>query len=147
MRFLIALAVIAVTVYSVIDCARADDHQRRGLPAWLWVTVIILLPGVGGLVWLVVSRLAGEQRPGPTVRQSRPLAPDDDPDFLAGLSRTAPPQPPTARSPEPDQSAAPRDQAEPDDDTAAPDSDGSAGEPSREEDSTRGEDRGRRSPE
>lgn len=147
MRFLIALAVIAITVYSVIDCARADDHQRRGLPAWLWVTVIILLPGVGGLVWLVVSRLAGEQRPGPTVRPSRPLAPDDDPDFLAGLSRHAPPQPPTARSPEPDQGAAPADQSEPEDDAAPPDRDSPGGKPSRGEDSTREEDRGRRSPE
>src|SRR5699024_12056575 len=68
-------------------------------------------------------------------------------DFLAGLSRHAPPQPPTARTPEPDQGAAPADQSEPEDDAAPPDRDSPGGKPSRGEDSTREEDRGRRSPE
>ncbi|WP_022917159.1 PLD nuclease N-terminal domain-containing protein [Ruania albidiflava] len=142
MRFLIALAVIAITVYSVIDCTRADERQRRGLPAWLWVTVIIVLPGVGGLVWLLVSRLAGEQRPRPPVRPSRPVAPDDDPEFLAGLSRPTPPQPSTPPAPEPEQR--PNPPAGPSSDDAAP----PAGDDPEEERPTRGEDpRGRRSPE
>ena len=100
MRFLVALAVIAITVYSVIDCVRAEDRQRRGLPAWLWVTVIIVLPGVGALVWLLVSRTAPDPRPRGYTRPSRPVAPDDDPDFLAGLARQTPRESPQAPAPD-----------------------------------------------
>lgn len=131
MRFLIALAVIAITVYSVIDCVRAEDSRRRGLPTWLWVTVIIVLPGVGGLVWLLVSSMGGEPRSRGYSRPTRPLAPDDDPDFLAGLSRHTPPRPP-ANPP-----AASSEEEPP----AEPSGDDGAAHPDQEED------RGRRSPE
>ncbi len=141
MRFLIAFAVIAVTVYSVIDCVRADDRVRRDLPAWLWVTVIIVLPGVGGAVWLVVSHLAGEPRPRP-VRRSRPLAPDDDPDFLAGLGRPTGPQPPQRPAPPPGQGDPSGKQPPRGDGGTHPDSD-----PPGDEHPTREDGHGRRSPE
>ena len=120
MRFLVALAVIAITVYSVIDCVRAEDRQRRGLPAWLWVTVIIVLPGVGGLVWLLVSRTAPDPRPRGYTRPSRPVAPDDDPDFLAGLARQTPRESPQAPAPDvpetPEQTAPEAEESSPEQD-------------------------------
>ncbi|WP_147918652.1 PLD nuclease N-terminal domain-containing protein [Ruania zhangjianzhongii] len=151
MRFLVVLAVIAITVYSVIDCARAEDRQRRGLPAWLWVTVIVVLPGVGGLVWLLVSRTAPDPRPRGYARPSRPVAPDDDPDFLAGLARQTPRESPQAPAPDvpetPEESGSERDQSSSERDD--PDEDREQrGKPNSEdgEQPTR-EDRGRRSPE
>lgn len=142
MRFLVALAVIAITVYSVIDCVRAEDRQRRGLPAWLWVTVIIVLPGVGGLVWLLVSRTAPDPRPRGYARPSRPVAPDDDPDFLAGLARQQPPATPEAPAPDvPDAS----EETAPEADENSPERDDSD-EGGGDDQPTR-DDRGRHSPE
>lgn len=143
MRFLVALAVIAITVYSVIDCVRAEDRQRRGLPAWLWVTVIIVLPGVGALVWLLVSRTAPDPRPRGYSRPSRPVAPDDDPDFLAGLARQPPretPQPPAPEVPDTPERAASED------DRSGPDRDEQEDGHQDGDQATR-DDRGRRSPE
>ncbi|HIZ36949.1 MAG TPA: PLD nuclease N-terminal domain-containing protein [Candidatus Ruania gallistercoris] len=143
MRFLVALAVIAITVYSVIDCVRAEDRQRRGLPAWLWVTVIIVLPGVGGLVWLLVSRTAPDPRPR-RPRPTRPVAPDDDPDFLAGLARQQPRETPQAPSPDvpekPAQDASDADDAGPDQQQEGDGHGEGDDQPSRD-------DRGRHSPE
>lgn len=83
MRQLLALLVLAVTVYGIVDCAQADSRTRRGLPLWAWVVLMLLLPGVGAIIWLVLSRMpTGTPRP-----QTRPVAPDDDPEFLRYLER------------------------------------------------------------
>jgi len=42
--------------------------------------------GLGAVAWLAVGRPRGP-RPAPPQQQARPLAPDDDPDFLRGLGR------------------------------------------------------------
>lgn len=84
MRQLLALVILAVTVYGIVDCAQSDDRTRRNIPLWVWVALMILLPGVGAIIWLVISRLT---TPGPEVRRDRPLAPDDDPEFLRELER------------------------------------------------------------
>lgn len=84
MRQLLALLVLAAVIYGIVDCAQADARTRRNLPLWVWVALMILLPFFGTVIWLVVSRLT---TPGPEVRQSRPVAPDDDPDFLRELGR------------------------------------------------------------
>src|SRR5699024_8604050 len=83
---------IALTVYTVIDCVRAERWERRGLPLWLWILVIVVLPVLGALTWLI-SRWTTPQ-PGPGGRPATrpgPTAPDDDPDFLAGLNRSGGP--------------------------------------------------------
>ncbi|WP_156741484.1 PLDc N-terminal domain-containing protein, partial [Occultella aeris] len=112
MRFLLVLAIIGLMTYAILDVARTEDPRRRlGLPAWLWVAVIIVTLGVGALIWLIASRLpiatggstdggAGDH-PGPRTprRPARPVAPDDDPEFLAGLNRPTPPE--VTKAPEP----------------------------------------------
>ncbi|MFV0425578.1 MAG: PLD nuclease N-terminal domain-containing protein [Beutenbergiaceae bacterium] len=84
MRQLIALIILGLTVYGVVDCARADDRDRRGIPRWAWLVVIVLLPAIGSIIWLISSRTGradgGSTRPGP-------IAPDDDPQFLRELER------------------------------------------------------------
>ena len=84
MRQLLALLILAVMVYAIVDCAQADARTRRNVPLWVWVALILLLPGVGAAIWLVLSRMAA---PPPVVRQTRPVAPDDDPEFLRELER------------------------------------------------------------
>lgn len=84
MRQLLALLILAVTVYAIVDCAQADARTRRNVPLWVWVALILLLPGIGAIIWLVLSRLVA---PPPPVTRDRPLAPDDDPEFLRELER------------------------------------------------------------
>lgn len=101
LRILPAVLLIALVVYALIDCVRTpDEDMPAGIPKVLWVVLIIVFPGIAALAWVVVSRVArataessSNRRPGlwsspspqrPT-RRTGPLAPDDDPEFLARL--------------------------------------------------------------
>lgn len=107
MRYLLSLLVIGVMVYAIIDCVRTEDSRiRLGLPHWVWVALIVVLPGIGAVIWLVVSRFTrggasapsswdAPRRSGP----ARPIAPDDDPDFLAGLNPAPRPVEPSPDEP------------------------------------------------
>lgn len=114
LRYLPFILLVALVVYALVDCVRSDDADMPvGLPKALWVILIVVFPGAGALAWLVVSRVsrqaAGQvrggsgpvghpSRPGPRRPAPRPIAPDDDPEFLAGLGRPRPAEPP---APEP----------------------------------------------
>ncbi|WP_206515496.1 PLD nuclease N-terminal domain-containing protein [Georgenia faecalis] len=102
MRYLPFILGLALVIYALVDCVRSDDSRLPvGLPKAVWVVLIILFPGIGAIAWLVVSRAArfsapdrGARRPGtaaggprPSRRPAGPVAPDDDPDFLANLDR------------------------------------------------------------
>jgi uncharacterized membrane protein AbrB (regulator of aidB expression) len=89
-RVLAAVALLAFTVYCVVDAVQSDDHQVRGLPKILWIVLVLLFPLVGGIAWLIAGRptslldvLFGDRNQGGGPRG--PLGPDDDPDFLRGL--------------------------------------------------------------
>lgn len=77
----LGLTLVILTVYSVVDCAVFDRKRIRGLPRWVWIFVIVLVPLIGPLLWLFV----GHGRATPTTRSFRSVAPDDDLDFLRGL--------------------------------------------------------------
>lgn len=108
------LAALAVWLYAVLDAVSSDRTQVRALPKGLWVTVVLLTFIVGAVGWLVYGRprASGTRRPtlgssGRTAWPERPgrsaagpanglfgrgsgrPAPDDDPEFLAGLDRRA----------------------------------------------------------
>lgn len=88
LRVVLALAVFAFTVYSVVDCAQTDEERVRNLPKLAWVVLILLFTPIGGIAWF----LAGRPQPllpppgarGRTGREG-PRGPDDDPDFLRSL--------------------------------------------------------------
>src|SRR4030095_16206954 len=97
LRLLPMLLILALALFAVIDCLSRDDDEVRGLPKVLWVLVILLFPLVGALAWFVAGRPhgvalpglgspGGERRfgfPGGLGRpNTRPVAPDDDPEFL-----------------------------------------------------------------
>ncbi|RXW33115.1 PLD nuclease N-terminal domain-containing protein [Propioniciclava flava] len=81
-RVLLVIAVIAVILYALIEAIQADGDRVRLMPRWLWIVAIVLLPGIGALGWLVVGR---PPRRGSGGAPRRPIAPDDDPDFLRRL--------------------------------------------------------------
>jgi hypothetical protein len=88
MRVLPVLLVLGLVVYCLIEAAQTDTAQLR-LPKPVWLLLILLLPVLGALAWLLVGR----PRHGADVsgQQRRPVAPDDDPDFLRKLGRDTPP--------------------------------------------------------
>ncbi|OKL53945.1 hypothetical protein BSZ39_06775 [Bowdeniella nasicola] len=96
-RVLPIILVVALMIYALVDCAMTPrERVPRGLPKGLWL-VLIILPVIGPLAWLFMSRLAGAapyqsgrspfNRPGgsPFGRKPKPMAPDDDESFLADL--------------------------------------------------------------
>ena len=82
--FIIGAAALAVgvIVYSLIECARTDSADMRGLRKGGWIAVIVLLPLLGALLWLFLGRPKGAAgSTGP----ARGRGPDDDPQFLRNL--------------------------------------------------------------
>ncbi|MDQ2836347.1 MAG: PLD nuclease N-terminal domain-containing protein [Actinomycetota bacterium] len=85
-------------LWAIFDCITAEDKRIRVLPKWLWVVLIVLFLELGALAWVVFGRPRATQQ-GPGSAGSRhpslgkrsaggpPVGPDDDPDFLSGLSK------------------------------------------------------------
>ena len=110
--FLVALA---VWLFCLLDAITADKEQVRGLPKGVWIPIVVLTFEVGAIAWLVwgrprdrgtspraggrpklgsSGRTAWPTRPGArpgtgAFGRSGPVAPDDDPEFLARLDRQA----------------------------------------------------------
>lgn len=100
---LYALLHIALVAVAFIDCLSSDRSDIRALPRFVWIFVILLFSPLGAIAWFVAGRprsvsttggspTPGSGRPGPTRpgRQRgprRPVAPDDDPEFLKGLGQ------------------------------------------------------------
>jgi hypothetical protein len=70
-------------IYCVVEVAQADPERVRSAPRWLWAVAVVLLPGVGSVAWLLFGRPVKESAQGKP--QPRPMAPDDDPDWLRKL--------------------------------------------------------------
>ncbi|HJW00640.1 MAG TPA: PLD nuclease N-terminal domain-containing protein [Arthrobacter sp.] len=82
-RVVLAVAVLAIFVYGLVDVIRTDGRLTRGISKPAWIIVMIVLPVLGAILWLLIGRPRGN----PPARQnySHPTAPDDDPDFLRNL--------------------------------------------------------------
>jgi hypothetical protein len=93
MRWLV-VAVIFLAVFGIfttVYAIAARPSEVRVLPKWLWVFMCAALPLVGGLLYLTLGRpLApgtGTTGTAGRGRQTRVVAPDDDPNFLRDLNR------------------------------------------------------------
>ena len=89
------LLLLALTGVAMISCLSAEAGQVRALPRGLWVVVILLVPLFGPLLYFVFGRPQRGDGGGmpsglPPAPKTRPLAPDDDPDFLRRLGRARP---------------------------------------------------------
>lgn len=111
LRALVYIVPIALLIYALIDFSRSLPSERADIPAPAWVLMIVLLPVVGPLAWVLVSRSrrSGDPMPShtgparlpqggpptravpprPTAPRRRPgsKAPDDDPEFLWRLEQ------------------------------------------------------------
>jgi len=93
MRWLV-VAVIFLAVFGIfttVYAIAARPNEVRVLPKWVWVFMCAALPLVGGLLYLTLGRpLApgtGTTGTAGRGRQTRVVAPDDDPNFLRDLNR------------------------------------------------------------
>ena len=85
MRYLPIIVVALLMIYCVVEVAQAPPYAVRRMPRWLWATVIICLPLIGAACWLFFGRPNAESLGTKKKRATKPLAPDDDVDFLRGL--------------------------------------------------------------
>jgi hypothetical protein len=86
MRYLIfaTVAVAVFTIFVTVFAASANKNEVRALPKWVWVILCLLVPVVGGLLYIFIGRPTSDSsnsRP-----RTRTLAPDDDPQFLRDLA-------------------------------------------------------------
>ncbi|MDQ5974715.1 MAG: hypothetical protein QG661_1924 [Actinomycetota bacterium] len=88
LRVLGVLVGVALYIYFIIDVLRTPRGETRSLPKFVWLLLVVLIPLLGGLLWLALGRVW----PSPGSRFGRrrgPLAPDDDPTFLKQLGDEA----------------------------------------------------------
>ena len=83
MRWLVigGVAVLALTVYALVDLFVTQAARVRAFPKAVWIAVIVVLPLLGPILWLVV----GKNRRMP--KQTTPMFPDDDMGFLGRIDR------------------------------------------------------------
>jgi len=84
---IVPVIVVALDIFSIIDIITIDERRVRGLPKFLWVAVVVLLPLIGVILWFTIGRGRGDNGGGGRGGQGRVIAPDDDPNFLRNLRR------------------------------------------------------------
>jgi hypothetical protein len=126
-RFLPFLISLVLSVYALFSCIQTPDEDVPYLPKLVWIVLIVFVPFVGPIVWLIMYRMQVARREAvvrPPKPSARPVAPDDDPDFLASLDRYRDPRttvkpPPETPKPEPEPEPADETDSKP----KAPDTD------------------------
>ncbi|WP_316523419.1 PLD nuclease N-terminal domain-containing protein [Kitasatospora brasiliensis] len=95
---------LALWVWAFVDCLTTPEDEVKHLPKVVWVLIVLLFPPLGPIAWLIAGKQRGflravpaEAYPGhpaddrpsrPAPRGGRPMAPDDDPEFLASLKKS-----------------------------------------------------------
>ena len=84
LRVIAVLLGLAVYIWFIVDVLRTSSASVRTLPKFVWLLIVVLIPLIGGLLWLLAGRPRGQRR-----RRRGPTAPDDDPAFLRQLGDDA----------------------------------------------------------
>lgn len=88
-RVIAVVFLVAVVVYACIVAIRMDPRRRlAGINKWVWVIFTLIPPVIGSIIFLTVYYMSNPPGPSPRQAQPRPsgpIAPDDDPEFLAKL--------------------------------------------------------------
>lgn len=112
---LVAVLLLLLWLYCIIDVITTDQAACRNLPKLLWLLIVLLVPDVGSVLWLLLGRPRGAERVGdgsdrrrlgrfPTSgRPVRRVAanPDDDEAFQRALRKRIEEQRRTAREQRP----------------------------------------------
>lgn len=89
LRYLPFLLIIALTIYTFIDCLNTPEEEVKHLPKVVWVIIILLFSIVGPVVWLFAGKkraaVGGGGFGGGRARRTQWVAPDDNPEFLKSL--------------------------------------------------------------
>lgn len=85
LKALVVVVPIVLAIYCLVQVVQSRADQVRRLPRWAWVVLVVLFPLLGSVAWLALGRPQHTQRPAPRPGRQRPVAPDDDPDFLRGI--------------------------------------------------------------
>ena len=98
LRGLPVLIELGLLVFCLIEAIQTPSDEMRNLPKGAWILLIIFVPLIGGIAWLVAGRPTTRRRPGWAIgggfpenarpHSPRPVAPDDDPEFLAELRKS-----------------------------------------------------------
>ncbi|MEH0933606.1 PLD nuclease N-terminal domain-containing protein [Micromonospora psammae] len=92
---LLFLAQIVLAVCALISCLSAEEGAIRALPRIAWVLIILFFPLLGSIAWFFAGREPGAARQRsawrvgggfPERTRPRPVAPDDDPEFLKSVA-------------------------------------------------------------
>ncbi|MDN3497425.1 PLD nuclease N-terminal domain-containing protein [Planococcus sp. APC 4015] len=76
---LIGLLVAALFwVFTIVDCALQPPTRHRGVSKPIWLLIVVVIPVLGGILWLAVGRV---RKSATRIYQ----APDDDPEFLGRI--------------------------------------------------------------
>jgi hypothetical protein len=78
-----AVAVVAFTIYALVDLFMTNAPRVRAFPKPLWIAVIVALPVLGPIFWLLIGKARGTPKGVRTVGN----APDDNPTFLSSIDR------------------------------------------------------------
>ena len=63
-KFVLAVAILALYIYAMLDLVRAPSAEVRLLPKWLWAVVVLFIFLIGPLMWLALGRPRAEYPPG-----------------------------------------------------------------------------------
>ncbi|WP_426321414.1 PLD nuclease N-terminal domain-containing protein [Microbacterium sp. E-13] len=75
---ILGLVAIAFWVFTIVDCAVQPPTRHRGVSKPAWILIVVLIPVLGGILWLIVGR-------GRASAIAARRAPDDDPEFLGRI--------------------------------------------------------------
>jgi hypothetical protein len=82
---------IVLAVAALISCLSAEGGEINAIPRLGWILIILFFPLVGSIAWFIAGRTTTTPRStwriGNGFRErTRPVAPDDDPEFLRSLN-------------------------------------------------------------
>lgn len=84
-RVVVGVAILALTLYALVDCLQTPSAQVRNLPKFGWIFLILVVAVMGPIAWLAGGRPTARPPGGPGLPPGRPRGPEDDPDFLRNL--------------------------------------------------------------
>jgi hypothetical protein len=82
---IVGFVALALFIFCLVDVISIYDSRIKTLNKIAWVFIIILVPILGPILWLAAGKERGGDRPAERARDSRPVAPDDDPTFLRNV--------------------------------------------------------------
>ena len=88
----VALALLVLWIFCILDVISTEEALCRNLPKYVWLLIVIILPDIGSIAWLLLGRPVGAgfrlgSQIGVYKPQKRAIGPEDSPDFLASIER------------------------------------------------------------